>query len=665
MWKRLPNGWNSCCKKPFSVLVVKDRRNPWRLHLQESPKHLSSLTRYPECWEILVASMKGRKERKPKQYGNASGGLFADRKSSWCSWIWNGWNFAFPGFPNMLQAMLPSLSHRFDPKQGNYKCRTSGEAENKGRWHFWCSKAIQWTASDAAGIYAHSGKSWGEVPPFRTRVQGMSLNWNFANLLKIWESLRFPNPNPFQVLGGCSSSWLKPALSFHSNFLSDRCQLSPSLQSPNPPESLINKIAAGEVVERPVTGFPRTVWKFLDAGATKSRYPEKRRQGFDQCWTTDPGWMDRRTARTWTPRHQQNFSWRGSFPNHTPGFRGEALAAISSVSRLELTTCSNESKGAVQFRLNGGVLEHQAKPDFQRNQNFWRSFFLYLCPAEVYEKYGHRTSAHSAVASKVALAAPSIQFRLTHNQQMLLNLPKPRSWGTDSTTVEKSSRRLMTVQHQPTSFHSKVGFPCPPRQKPAGDFNTCLSMDGMSNALRWITGFMTDTKVYWPRGNILHTLKVEVAPEDVDVNVHPAKRKFVFATANWYIILADQFSADSWDWKNDFSEGSGRRLVPQRSDQVNLTFWLLSLRNHFKTVRKKNPFDVRQRDLTGFAEIPVAPSRHFRKNCFYENLSFESKRSPHFFRTSQSESEKKNRIRTWIFRKNLISSPIWLKNETI
>ena len=42
-----------------------------------------------------------------------------------------------------------------------------------------------------------------------TRVLGMILNWNFANLLKIWESLRFPNPNPFQVLGGCSSSWLK------------------------------------------------------------------------------------------------------------------------------------------------------------------------------------------------------------------------------------------------------------------------------------------------------------------------------------------------------------------------------------------------------------------------------------------------------------------------
>ena len=124
------------------------------------------LTRHPECWEILVARYEGREM-------NESRSNMAMLPEG-CSLIANphgapgfemGGIFAFPGFPNMLQAMLPSLSHRFGPQT-----RELQMSEHQVRL-----KTREGDISDAVrqfselhpdcklGIYAHSGKSWGEV----------------------------------------------------------------------------------------------------------------------------------------------------------------------------------------------------------------------------------------------------------------------------------------------------------------------------------------------------------------------------------------------------------------------------------------------------------------------------------------------------------------------
>lgn len=123
------------------------------------------LTRHPECWEILL-------ERYNDREINESRSNMAMLPKD-CSLIENpygtpgfemGGIFAFPGFPNMLQAMLPNLQERFGPKP------ESNMLEQQVRL-----KTREGDISDAVrdfskrhpdcllGIYAHSGTSWGEV----------------------------------------------------------------------------------------------------------------------------------------------------------------------------------------------------------------------------------------------------------------------------------------------------------------------------------------------------------------------------------------------------------------------------------------------------------------------------------------------------------------------
>ena len=123
-------------------------------------------------------------------------------------------------------------------------------------------------------------------------------------------------------------------------------------------DQVINKIAAGEVVERPASVMKELFENAIDAGARRIDV-EVIRGGRQLIAITDDGrGMERDQALLSIERHATSkIRTEADIENiHTMGFRGEALAAISSVSRFTLITRTAEDLGGTEIRIAGGKL---------------------------------------------------------------------------------------------------------------------------------------------------------------------------------------------------------------------------------------------------------------------------------------------------------------------
>ena len=296
------------------------------------------------------------------------------------------------------------------------------------------------------------------------------------------------------------------------------------------PDHLVNKIAAGEVVERPASAVKELVENALDAGATTVGV-ELRDGGAALIRVTDDGvGMTAEELPLALERHATSKLARDADLDAigTLGFRGEALPAICAVSRFAVTSRAREAPEGVRLAGEGGtVAQHLVVPAEAGTTIEVRDLF-FNTPARL--KFLKSPATELAVSLRalvhLALAQPAVQLRVTSQGRPVLTAPAARDlrerlgalWGFDV------ARRLLPVDRAEHGVHVR-GWTSPPDVTRGGRDDVVVVVNGRpvrDPAL--LQAVLAAYRPLLPRERFpVVALDVTLPAADVDVNVHPTK----------------------------------------------------------------------------------------------------------------------------------------------
>lgn len=301
------------------------------------------------------------------------------------------------------------------------------------------------------------------------------------------------------------------------------------------PENLCNQIAAGEVVERPSSVVKELLENSLDAGATSVQI-DLERGGKSLVRVADDGsGMNREDLLLCLERHATSKIRQDAdlFQLTTLGFRGEALPSIAAVSRLQISSRVEESEEGWEVRVEAGRVRGVEAVGRPRGTEIEvRDMFFRLPARKKFLRRDETELGHiSETVTRQALARPEVQFQLRHQGRTLLDLPRhPRP----EERIGALLGRPVLRQLLPLDFEAPWGKLHGFLSEPA------LTRSAPNAVYTYINGrFIRDRLVQHallegyrniiPKGRYPVTvLFLDMAPEQVDVNVHPTKHEVRF-----------------------------------------------------------------------------------------------------------------------------------------
>jgi DNA mismatch repair protein MutL len=299
------------------------------------------------------------------------------------------------------------------------------------------------------------------------------------------------------------------------------------------PSDLANQIAAGEVVERPASVVKELVENAIDAGATRiSIHVEL--GGKKQVRVEDDGeGMDPEDARLAIERHATSKIRRAEdlAAIETLGFRGEALPSIASVSHFVLRTRARGQMSGTEIRVNAGVVASTHEVASQEGTSIEVNDLFYSLPAR--RKFLKSDAAESAQVSRVttqlALAYPGVGFTLTSATRTVLQCPPAASLGDRLYRLYGDRDDLLEIGTtrggiRLNGYVAALAGPGPARGPQNVFVNRRIVKDRtIAHAILEAYGAASIKE----RSPEVH-LFIEMAPDSLDVNVHPTKAEVRF-----------------------------------------------------------------------------------------------------------------------------------------
>lgn len=311
------------------------------------------------------------------------------------------------------------------------------------------------------------------------------------------------------------------------------------------PDEAINKIAAGEVVERPASIVKELVENAVDADADRITI-EVSGGGRDRIRVTDSGCgMSQDDALLSLERHatskirEADDLWK----LRTLGFRGEAIPSIAAVSRMTIETRDGTSPVGTRVDVDGGVIKQVSEIGRSPGTSILVERLFHNTPARrKFLKAAETEWRHiSQTVTGLALANPSISFALTHEDREALHVTAGSMQdrlealfrvriGEDAVLIESTNDGIKIAGYVET----------PERARKNGQ--QVIIVNG-----RWVRHRGIGQAVVDGYGGLLQkdvspafALCVEVDPGAVDVNVHPSKKEVKFSDARAvYRAIAD------------------------------------------------------------------------------------------------------------------------------
>ena len=293
--------------------------------------------------------------------------------------------------------------------------------------------------------------------------------------------------------------------------------------------SLANKIAAGEVVERPSSVVKELLENAIDAKSTEINI-EVEQSGISSIRVVDNGTgieqddLDLVFHRHATSKLDADDDL---FHIRTLGFRGEALASISSVAKVTLKTCTDSENGHEIYAENGEILSRKPAKA-KKGTDITVSSLFYNTPARLkyikslYTELGKITD----IVNRMAMSHPDIRISLISDGKTLL---KTNGSGKTNEVMSeiygiKVAKDLVHIQGDTSDYHLE-GFVAKPEHSRSNKHYISIFING-----RYIKNFVLNKAIIEGYHTLLTIgrypicyLNIEMDPILVDVNVHPTK----------------------------------------------------------------------------------------------------------------------------------------------
>jgi len=317
------------------------------------------------------------------------------------------------------------------------------------------------------------------------------------------------------------------------------------------PEELSNRIAAGEVIERPASIVKELVENSIDAGATDILI-ELEGGGKHSVKIVDNGrGIDRDDARVAFERHATSkiYTFEDINEIESFGFRGEAIASITSISRIEMLTRKKDALSGTKVVIRGGRIEEIIDVGCPAGTSMTVSDIFYSTPARMKFMKGDSTEQTHCIDAivRLALSNPEVRMRAVAKGKTILNVPRTKNLSDRVALVfgEDFGRHTIEIEGQrgDATLRGVISMPDRTRANAKGQFyfvNNRFIRDRLLNH----SVISSYRRLIEPRRFPYVILFIDMPSYDVDINVHPAKMEVRFRSpGDVYSLVTDTISS--------------------------------------------------------------------------------------------------------------------------